>query len=259
MAYSGDDRNDEHIYKFISSERNSLEKGELFVANIEKGQWVSLDINKQPILKKNFKDQTDVLTYVREAAKLVGATPCDRPEDIEISPITGDVFVCLTNNKARGNYHGSILKISESNGKHDSLTFKSDDLVVGGEKAGFSCPDNLRFDKNGNIWMTTDISGSSIGKKQYKKFKNNGLFYIPLAGVHAGEVFQVASAPNDAEFTGLSFDAEFKTLFLSVQHPGEMSRFSGKLTSHWPDGADSRPRPSVIQIRGKLLDQLING
>ena len=44
----------------------------------------------------------------REAALLVGAR-MNRPEDIEIDPVSGGVFISLTNNKP-GDFHGSILK-----------------------------------------------------------------------------------------------------------------------------------------------------
>ena len=64
----------------------------------------------------------------------------NRPEDIEIDPITGNIFVSLTNNKLKGDYHGSILKIEENNGKFDSLNFNSSTYMAGGEKSGFSCP-----------------------------------------------------------------------------------------------------------------------
>src|SRR5205085_1878458 len=111
VAYTGDDTNDEHLYKFISDSDSSLEKGKLYVANLEKGQWISLDINDQPVLKQNFKNQTEIQIFTREAAKMVGATPMDRPEDIEFDPLTGNVFVALTNNKPKKNYYGSILKI----------------------------------------------------------------------------------------------------------------------------------------------------
>ena len=57
VVYSGDDHNDECFYKFISDKPNSLETGTLYVANLEKGEWVSLDYNKQEILQKNFKNQ----------------------------------------------------------------------------------------------------------------------------------------------------------------------------------------------------------
>ncbi|MCF8059397.1 MAG: DUF839 domain-containing protein [Bacteriovoracaceae bacterium] len=250
-VYSGDDKNDEFLYKFLSDKGDSLEKGELFVANIAEGQWISLSWEKQDILKKTFKDQTDVLIHCREAGRLLGATPLDRPEDIEINPATGDVFVCLTNNKKRGNMHGSILKISESGSDHSSMSFKASDFLVGGES--FSCPDNMAFDKAGNLWFATDISGGSMNKPPYSKFKNNGLFYVEMKGANAGEVIQIASAPKDAELTGLSFSPDGETMFLSVQHPGEKSKNLKSLTSHWPRGGESIPLSSVIQIRGPLL------
>src|SRR5690606_4430200 len=146
VAYTGDDANDEHLYKFISDSTDSLEKGRLYVASLEKGQWISLDINDQPILKKNFKNQTEIQVYVREAAKMVGASPLARPEDIEFDPLTGHVFIALTNNKPKKNYHGSILKIIEDNDDPASLTFKHETFLTGGKDQGFACPDNMVFD-----------------------------------------------------------------------------------------------------------------
>lgn len=255
-VYSGDDKAGEFLYKFISDKNDSLEKGELFVANIEQGKWISLSINKHAILKKNFKDQTDVLIHAREAGKLLGATPLDRPEDIEIHPKTGNVFVCLTNNYSALNFHGKILKLSESGNDHGAMSFKSSDFMVGG--SDFSCPDNMTFDKWGHLWLTTDISGNSMNKPPYMKFKNNGLFYIPTSGKFAGQVFQVASAPRDAELTGVTLSEDGKTLFVSVQHPGEKSKSLDRLTSHWPGGGNSIPKSSVLQIHGSLLTSGIN-
>jgi secreted PhoX family phosphatase len=255
VVYSGDDCKDECLYKFVSKNKTSLKEGTLYVANLEKGQWLSLDYNDSDILKKNFKNQTDVLINCRKAAKLLGATPLDRPEDIEQDPVTKDIFVTLTNNKPKGNYHGSILKISERN-KSD-LTFKHSTFRAGGTEAGFSCPDNMAFDQNGNLWITSDISGGSIGKTPYEAFGNNGLFVIPRSGAQAGQVLKVGSAPFDAEFTGPFFSPDQKTLFLSVQHPGEKTKDLSKMTSHWPSGDKSKkPLSSVIAIQGSLLDSL---
>lgn len=257
VAYTGDDANDEHLYKFISSTSDSLEKGKLYVASLENGEWLSLDINDQPILKKNFKDQTEIQIYAREAAKLLGATPLARPEDIEFDPLTGHVFVALTNNKSRGNFHGSILKIVENNNDPASLKFSHETFLTGGEKAGFSCPDNMVFDKSGNLWFTSDIAGDKIGKDPYKTYGNNSLYVFIRSGKNAGEVIRVASAPVEAEFTGPCFSPDYKTLFLSVQHPGELSKSLDQLTSHWPDGGI--PKSSVVTITGPLLDKIVGG
>ena len=257
VAYTGDDTNDEHFYKFISDSDNSLEKGKLYVANLEQGKWLSLDIEDQPILKKHFKTQTDVQIFAREAAKIVGATPLDRPEDIEFDPLTGNVLVTLTNNKPKKNYLGSILKIMEDNNDPGSMTFKHDTFLAGGKEHGFACPDNMVFDPKGNLWFTTDMSGNDVNNGPYEGYGNNGLYVFIRSGEHQGEVVRVATAPIDAEFTGPCFSPDYKTLFLSVQHPGEVSSNKEKLTSHWPDG--DIPKPSVVMLEGPLLDKIVLG
>lgn len=257
VVYSGDDAEFEHLYKFISDKPGSLDTGELFVADTVNGRWLSLDREKDDRLKAAFKDQMDLLVQASRAAKIVGATPLDRPEDVEIQPSTGTVFVSLSLNKKNGNFFGSLLKIEEKNADPLSLEFKASTYVAGGED--FSCPDNLAFDARGNLWMTSDISGSSVRRAPYNKFGNNGLFYIPLSGEHAGRAFQVASAPVGAEFTGPFFAPDGKTLFLSVQHPGERGHTDNHFPSHWPDGPGHDPAPCVVQIQGPMMEQLLKG
>ncbi|MCG1036817.1 PhoX family protein [Polaribacter sargassicola] len=258
VAYTGDDHNDEHLYKFISSKPGSLKEGTLYVADTINGKWLALDWENQPILKSNFKDQTEVLIRAREASKLIGATQLNRPEDIEIDPITGNIFITLTNNKPKGDFHGSILKIEEKNGAFDALTFKASTYIAGGEENGFSCPDNLAFDMSGNLWITTDMSGSAMNRadKPYMPFKNNSLFVIPRHGKEAGKVIRVASAPRDAELTGPWFSPDGKTLFLSVQHPGEQTKDVKNPTSTWPFDTDNIPKSAVVAITGDLIEKM---
>ncbi len=256
VVYTGDDAINQCLYKFVSDKPGSLSEGTLYVANLAFNKWMSLRYEDSEVLQKFFKDQTEVLIRLREAARYVGGTPLDRPEDIEIDPLNGNVLVSLTNNTARKNYYGSILKIVEDNNDHSALTFKSETYLAGGEETGFACPDNMAFDLAGNLWFTSDISGSLMNKPPYEAFKNNGLFLVPRSGNQAGEVIQVASAPTDAELTGPWFAPDGKTLFLSVQHPGENSTDINNLTSHWPEGEDSIPKSAVVAIQGKLLEEL---
>ena len=253
VCYSGDDKSNEFIYKFISSSKNSLDEGTLHVANLEKGQWLPIDINKSPKLKETFNSTTEALIHCRKAGRILGATPLDRPEDIEVHPKTGDIYICLTNNKKKGNYHGSILKISESS--KSALKFTSETYYPGGKE--FSCPDNIVFDSRGNLFISTDISGSKMGKAPYKKFKNNGLFVVPAAGKNTGKAIQIASAPKDAELTGLCFSEDESTLFVSVQHPGELTKDLKNPTSTWPTNKPgATPLSSVMQLQGPLLKNL---
>jgi secreted PhoX family phosphatase len=254
VVYTGDDKNDEHIYKFISKKPGSLKEGTLYVANTEKGEWLSLDYATQPILQKNFKDQTEVLVRLREAAKLVGATPLNRPEDIEFDPLTGNVLVTLTNNIPKEDFLGKILKIEEEDADKTGLKFKAETYLAGGPELGFACPDNMAFDPRGNLWFTSDISGSKIGKTPYTAYGNNGLFVYDMQNE---VVVQVASAPKDAELTGPYFSPDGRTLFLSVQHPGETTTNLDAPTSHWPNGGTEMPRSAVVAISGEALNKLM--
>lgn len=250
VVYSGDDKEDEHVYKFVSKSTKSLKEGTLYVASLEKGRWIPLERGSDFRLKSRFSSQLDVLIRTREASKVVEATPLDRPEDIEVHPLTQDVYVSLTNNKKKGNHFGSILRIQEKDGDASSLEFSHSTFLAGGDVTGFACPDNMAFDQKGNLWFTTDVSGSKIDKKPYRAFKNNSLFYVPMSGAGVGKAHRVASGPSGSELTGPCFSQDGKTLFLSVQHPGEGSKSLDKMTSHWPFGGHEMPRPSVVAISG---------
>ena len=256
VVYSGDDGDNRCLYKFISDAPGSLETGTLYVANMQKSKWVPVQYEAHEVLKQKFTDQTDVLIRCRVAAPLVGGSEMDRPEDIEIDK-NGAVYVSLTNNISKANLFGSILKIVEKNNDPLATEFTHSTFVGGGEKSGIACPDNMVFDRKGNLWVTNDISNKMLNVGPYKGFGNNGLFYIPMSGPNAGKVYQVASGPVDAELTGPCFSPDGRTLFLSVQHPGDESPSLKELTSHWPDGGKSVPRPSVVALTGPTLDALV--
>ena len=254
VVYMGDDKTDEHIYKFIAAEPGSLQHGVLYVADTDRGRWLPLAVDQDMRLQHAFRTQTELLVRTREAAKLVGATPQDRPEDIELDPHTGAVLISLTKHSQRP--HGSILKLVEQDNDPGAQTFMAGTFLAGGTENGFACPDNLVFDPRGNLWFCTDISSHELYQAPYVPFKNNGLFYVPMSGARAGMPLQVGSAPPGAELTGPTFSPDGRTLFLSVQHPGENSGSADMLSSHWPDGGAAFPKPSVICVSGPLLDEL---
>jgi secreted PhoX family phosphatase len=271
VAYMGDDKQDSCVYKFVSdraynpSDRDGnlrlLESGKLYGADFGTGRWILLDHATQPRLREArkadgtplFATQADVLLDARTAALALGATPVDRPEDIEIHPRTGHAYIALTKNALHGNFHGQIVRLEEADNAPEALTFRWDFFAVGGPQSGFSSPDNLVFDPHGNLWMVTDISSSVVGEPGsiYGFQGNNAMFFFATEGPDAGKAVQFASGPVECELTGPFWTPDGTTLFLSVQHPGEESESLSALTSHWPrnDGR-SIPSPGVVAITG---------
>lgn len=280
VVYMGDDKKDACVYKYISNGKydsaaglnNSklLEDGTLYAANFKAGKWVALTLEAVQKVLSNakwsapfgvkgtreemlaiFQTQGDVLVHADEAALILGATPTDRPEDVEISPFDNTVFIAHTNNDTHGNIHGHVTRFFEKDGDLAATEFDFEIFAAGGRQSGFSAPDNLTFDSNGNLWIVTDMSGSSMNKGVFTSFGHNGLYVVPTSGKAKGEALQFASAPKDAELTGPTFTPDERTLFLAVQHPGEQSKSMGQLTSMWPHRAgDTMPRPAVVAITG---------
>ncbi|MFD2614332.1 PhoX family protein [Paenibacillus gansuensis] len=283
VVYMGDDKKDACVYKFISKgvydkskgRANSalLEEGTLYVANLKSGKWLPVTLeavaeviknekfkapygvtSKREDLLKRYVSQSDVVVNCQEAALLAGGTPTDRPEDIEISPFDNTVFICHTNNDIHGNIHGHITRIFETGSDLGALSFDFEIFAAGGRQSGFSSPDNLAFDSNGNLWVVTDISSSSQNKGVHQSFMNNGLFVIPTAGRSKGIAMQFASGPVESEMTGPFFTPDEQTLFLSVQHPGEETKDLSNPTSRWPHRpGDTKARAGVVAISGFKL------
>jgi uncharacterized protein len=258
VAYMGDDKVNECVYKFVShgkynpDDRNAnmdlLEDGDLYVADFERNTWQLMDFAKRAELKANFKSQADVLVNCDKSSKMVGGTECNRPEDIQIHPLDQSVYIAFTNNSTKGDPFGSIVRIIESDPTAD--TFEWEVFATGGVASGFSCPDNLTFDSKGNLWVLCDISRSKLNTGEQIPFKNNAMFMIPTLGEHAGKAFQFASGPVHSEMCGGSFTPDEQTMFVSVQHPGEGSRSVSDPTSRWPNYSDDEPRPAVVAITG---------
>jgi hypothetical protein len=267
VLYMGDDKRDECVYKFVTAANydptnrdanlDILDEGTLYVADFGKGRWIPIVFegneevlsNPEKVGGYTITDLASALTYCAQTARALGGTKVDRPEDIEIHPETGDVFIAFTNNSNHGNFHGQIARLVEADADPEATEFSWDIFAVGGPQSGFSSPDNMAFDSNGNLWMVTDVSTSSLTSGIYSFHGNNAMFMFSTeaAGKGVAEAFRFASMPNEAEGTGPWFVGE-DMLFLAVQHPGEESESADAPTSVWPDG--SEPYASVIAIKG---------
>jgi hypothetical protein len=107
---------------------------------------------------------------------------------------------------------------------------------------GWLCaPDNVAFDPKGRVWISTD------GQEDIGGF-NDSLYAAQTSGPRRGATRCFFTAPDGAEVCGPEFTPDGKTLFLSIQHPGDGSTFD-KPSTRWPDfRPDMGPRGSVLAI-----------
>ncbi|MFB0610935.1 PhoX family protein [Aurantiacibacter poecillastricola] len=177
-VYMGDDSRNEYFYKYVSdtpwSEEDGragnrlaigdkyLENGTLYVARFDEdgtGRWLPLVFGQVPDLPDYaFADQADVLVHTRLAADAVGATTMDRPEWTASNPVTGEIYLTLTNNRSSsrpieevnaanprfyndppsstyGNPNGHIIRIRENGDDPAAMSFTWDIYLFGADAA----------------------------------------------------------------------------------------------------------------------------
>jgi secreted PhoX family phosphatase len=311
VAYMGDDEKFEYIYKFVTRDRfdpknpaanrDLLDHGTLYCARYDAdgtGEWMPLvhDENGPLNSKAGFANQGDVVIKVRAAADLLGATPMDRPEDVEPSPITGRIYIPCTKLAERGvtaehewfgrrievaanaanprpdNKSGHIIEMAEAGDDATGTRFEwnvfllagnpgegryivdARDLVPGSlagtdtyyasypnaaDVSPVHCPDNLGIDPQGRLWIVSDNDNPG--------HPNNGCFVVPTSGPERGLLKQLASGPTGCEVCGCEFTPDGRTLFLSIQHPGEGGTLDNP-HSHWPDGNGLPARAALLAI-----------
>lgn len=288
-VYMGDDEHFEYLYKFVTARklapqepranRELLNDGTLYVARFEasgKMRWLPLIYGQEPLTKTNgFSSQADVVIEARRAADLLGATTMDRPEDVETNPVTGLVYVVLSNNSPRNgeqvnpanpraaNHWGQIIELAPPrvNGQPDHTAIEYDwefFLLAGNPSEAkhsarylgpvsangwLACPDNVAFDPRGRIWIATDGQDNAAGFA-------DSLYGADTVGPGRGITRLFFNGPRGAEITGPCFTPNGTTLFVAVQHPADErnSTFDSPST-RWPDfRTDIPPRPSVLAI-----------
>jgi uncharacterized protein len=258
------------------------------------------------------EQQGAILIDAHYAANAAGATCTARPEDTEIAP-DGSLYITFTSGTSGGDggpdkaifkgpkgetpyEYGFITRLVEDKNDPAAMTFRWSMLALGGEPiaggAGFANPDNLMLDPKGNVWIMTDMSsdrlnygvpdrldaeGKSVGQSKLRGlFGNNSMWFMPTAGAKAGQAYCFAIGPMECEMTGPFLSSDRRSLFLSVQHPGEVNgmrradkpsetrRFTLKTTagdgfvqerevpigSNWPSlQVGQAPRPGVVVVR----------
>lgn len=284
VVYMGDDEHFQYLYRYISAEPfqadmktdGLLDHGTLSVARFDADgtlNWVALRYGEGPLTRAHgFHSQADVLIETRRAAQLLGATPMDRPEDVEVNPVNGRIYASLTKNPLRlsgdavnrraPNPMGYILEMLPPlyGGKpdHGADQFRWDIFLEGGQpdltdfrggayggavsaSGWLACPDNLAVDPAGNLWIATDGQPGAIGS-------GDAVYAAATTGPERAVPKCFFRAPIGAEVAGPCFTPDGRTLFVSVQHPGENSSFDAPST-RWPDFDPSMPpRPSIVAI-----------
>ncbi|WP_419810504.1 PhoX family protein [Bacterioplanoides sp.] len=307
--YSGHDARFEYIYKFesaalwdpadatpdnrLATGAKYMDEGTLYVARFNDngaGEWLPLTLSSPTTnggtLADSFDSLEAIIINTAGAADLVGATPMDRPEWTAVDPVTGTVYLTLTNNTRRteetgtnvanprlNNAYGHIIRWdddAQGNGfSWDIFVYGSADVDVDGNKipaeinrsdltemTQFASPDGLVFDGRGIMWIQTDNGADDV--EQYtndqmiavipSQLKTTDGEFATISSDNQAELKRFFVGPNGCEVTGLAFTPDYTSFFVNIQHPGNWP-FSNDAAQETPEGTQVRPRAATVVIR----------
>ncbi|MCH2160068.1 MAG: PhoX family phosphatase [Oleiphilaceae bacterium] len=314
VFYTGHDGRFEYMYKFVStalwdaadaspSDRLAtgakyMDEGTLYVMRFNDdntGEWIPLvlstalsdnyiadnSLTAGSTLGDMFSSLGELILNTPGAADAVGATPMDRPEWCAVDPITGSVYLTLTNNTRRDattgtnpanprldNKYGHILRWDES---AEPTAFEWDIFVFGAPSSGvdaasynnsgltemnqFASPDGLLFDNRGIMWIQTDN-----GADEVENYTNDQMLAVIPSKLRVDGEQQVISAenqdalrrffvgPNGCEVTGLAIASDNSSFFANIQHPDNWP-YAVDATTETPSGTSIRPRAATVVFR----------
>ncbi len=246
------------LFRFVAAtnatDGSALDSGTLAVAQIQDStiNWLNLG--------------SDVASLVGAlaAAQTAGGSTFDSPGGIAIGGGNTLYLACRGNparavadtnalNPRAGDDNGHILVFSPPNGDLTASSFSGDLAISAGDPlsaqftqytAGSDCwfknPRTLDIDPLGLLWIGTDQRGKISATA-------DGLFIMQTGGPSKYLVNIAYLAPIGAAIGGAAFDANSKTAFGMVRHPGATPQASfDEPATRWPTLLPSMPPQSTV-------------
>ncbi|MFN8396951.1 MAG: DUF839 domain-containing protein [Bacteroidia bacterium] len=197
-VYQGEDATTNgFLFKFIAHEKMRLDSGELYVlhqsGNV--GNWIRIPNETQ------WERNHTVLL-----ADSLGGTDFFRIEDVEVNPLTGEIYFAST----------AMSRVYKFEDRGDSISgfgifvdYGTYQIVSEHDTTPLllTYPDNLVFDGDGNLWVAQDGGGAHLW------------VFGPMHSLGNPDVRIFTTAVRGAEPTGMTFTPDFRYLFMSFQHP----------------------------------------
>ncbi|WP_308990884.1 LamG-like jellyroll fold domain-containing protein [Mariniflexile litorale] len=206
-AYYGEDGGTHCVYKYVMDTPGNLTEGTVYVLHMDialsgndpsssTGTWIEVPNDTKA-------DRNNLSTI----AGNLGGTAFNGVEDVEINPITGQIYFAAKglSRVYRFTDNGDTLSDFETfvGGMNYDITSENGTQ----SEAWADGNDNLTFDDKGNLWVLQDGGKNYIWVVRPDHTQSNP------------NVALFASMPSGSEPTGLTFTPDYKYGFFSVQHP----------------------------------------
>lgn len=243
------------MFRFVA-DGTALDSGTISVAVLggDGIDWVSLS------------NDVPSLVGLENTGVTVGGEIFDAPGGLALSEDGGKLYLACGGNAARtvtdtlnprtGSDDGHVVQFTlpgrDPAAEHfpASLVLIAGDPVTArgtqygpGSQAWLRKPRTLSIDPAGNLWIGTDQHGDTTKTA-------DGLFMMQTSGPAQGALAYAYLAPIGASAGGAAFDANTKTAFGAVRHPGATPEATfAKPATRWPTlRPDMPPQTTIISL-----------
>lgn len=218
-AYYGADQSSGYLFKFVANTPGNLTSGTLYALKITGVTNLNTSVNPIPttgtwvVVPNTTKANCN---NVISGANTAGATNFYNVEDVEINPITGEIYFTSKSSNAPGgiyrftdngstvsNFVVHVANATNYTVEHGAGTQTNAYISDG-------C-DNLTFDNMGNLYMLQDGGRDHIWFFRHDHTMSNQ------------KVSVFMRTPSGSEPTGLTFSPDYRFAFVSIQHPSTSS------------------------------------
>jgi hypothetical protein len=204
--YLTDDRGDARfLYKFVPDRRNDLTEGRLYGLAFNKatmtGTWIGPLNPLDPDSDMRARGFQPSVWGFTKAEGIVGAAGSDG---------IGGGSIAM-NESGAGADPGRVWRFTQLGG--DTIR---GEVVVEGDFAQLSRPDNLRYNGAGDLFIMEDHSGGDFTGHTETGGKND-IWVLPRGSQGAANLTLFATLPNRFEPTGPWFSNDSRILYLSIQ------------------------------------------
>jgi uncharacterized protein len=209
--YITDDRgNQQFLYKFVPDKRRDLSKGKLYGLKFDRaaktGEWVGPLDPMRP--EADMAARVGPPTAANSFNKHEGIVKAKRGNGVVFSE------------SASGSDPGRVWHLS------DRKSGVKGTVLAEGDFSKMSRPDNLRYDRSGNLFIFED-NGSALDTNPATG-GNNEVYVLPKGTTGSENLRKFATIRGGGEGTGPWFSKHGKLLYLSIQDQAQ------------PDGSESR-------------------
>jgi hypothetical protein len=220
--YITDDRgNNQYLYKFVPDKRRDLSQGKLYGLKFDRatntGEWVGPLDPMRP--EADMAARVGPPTAANSFSKHEGIVKAKRGNGVVFSE------------SGAGNDPGRVWHLIDRKGGVRG------EVLAEGSFAQLSRPDNLRYDREGNLYVFEDHSSGDITNHP-EIGTDNEVYVLPKGQTGAEHLQKFAQVRGGGEATGPWFSRNGKLLYLSIQDQRQADGSESRvLAIHVPKGS----------------------